>query len=117
MVVITDGKVIEEGNCFRNKELITRILKMLRKVNFEVTSVSKIGNGVPFWQEMLEGLDSDLPPQVALEVGVEAGTHKPLKENKRSRRVRHISSAISIAGRNGEMISRRKIFAAHCRIQ
>jgi hypothetical protein len=56
---------------------------------------------------MLEGLDSDLPPQVKLEVGVEAGTHKPLKENKRSRRVRHISSAISIAGRNGEMISRR----------
>jgi hypothetical protein len=40
MVVITDGKVIEEGNCFRNKELITSIFKMLRNVNFEVTSVS-----------------------------------------------------------------------------
>jgi hypothetical protein len=41
---------------------------------------------------MLEGLDSDLPPQVALEVVGEAGTNKPLKENNRSRRVRHISS-------------------------
>jgi hypothetical protein len=66
---------------------------------------------------MLEGLDIDLPPQVTLEVGGEAGTNKPLKENKRSRRVRHISSAISIAGRNGKMISRRKIFATHSRIQ
>jgi hypothetical protein len=36
MVVITDGKVIEEGNCFRNKELITSILKMLRKVNLRL---------------------------------------------------------------------------------
>lgn len=54
MVVIADGKVIEAGNCFRNKELITSIFKMLRNVNFEVTSVStKIGNGVPFYKEML----------------------------------------------------------------
>jgi hypothetical protein len=40
LVVITDGKVIEEGNCFRNEELITSIFKMLRNVKFEVTSVS-----------------------------------------------------------------------------
>ena len=59
MVVIADGKVIEEGNCFSTKELINSILKILRNVNFEVTSVSvKIGNGVPFYKEMLEGLDS-----------------------------------------------------------
>ena len=49
---------------------------------------------------MLEGLDIDLPPQVTLEVGGEAGTNKPLKENKRSRRVRHISLAIRIARGN-----------------
>jgi hypothetical protein len=46
---------------------------------------------------MLEGLDSDLPPQVAIDAVREAGTNKPLKENNRSRRVRHISSAIRIA--------------------
>ena len=117
MVAIADGNVIEEGNCFSTKELITSILKILRNVNFEVTSVSfKIGNGVPFYKEMLEGLDSDLPPQVAIEVVGEAGTNKPLKENNRSRRVRHISSAILIAGRNGKVVPRRKIFAAHSRI-
>ena len=117
LVVIADGKVIEEGNCFSNKELINSILKMLRNVNFEVTGVSvKIGNGVPFYKEMLEGLDSALPPQVVLEVVSEAGTNKPLKENKRSRGVRHISSAICIAGRSGNIVPRRKIFAAHSRI-
>ena len=118
MVAIVDGKVIEEGNCFSSKELITSILKILRNVNFKGTSVSvKIGNDFHFLKEMLEGLDTDLPPHIEPEVVVEAGTNKPLKENKRSRRVRHISSAISIAGRNGKMISRRKIFAAHSRIQ
>ena len=118
MVAIADGKVIEEGNCFSTKELITSILKILRNINFEVTSVSvKIGNGVHFYKEMLEGLDSDLPPQVALELVGEAGTNKPLKENSRSRRVRHISSAIRIAGRNGKIVPRRKIFATHSRIQ
>jgi hypothetical protein len=65
---------------------------------------------------MLEGLDSDLPPQVALEVVCEAGSNKPLKENNRSRRVRHIPSH-NHAGRNGKVIPRRKIFAAHSRIQ
>jgi hypothetical protein len=38
MVVIADGKVIEEGNCFSNKELITSIFKILRNVNFENTA-------------------------------------------------------------------------------
>jgi hypothetical protein len=66
---------------------------------------------------MLEGLDSDLPSQVEIEVVGEAGTNKPLKENKCSRRARHIISAIRIAQRKVEIISRRKIFAAHSRIQ
>jgi hypothetical protein len=117
MVTIANGKVIEEGNCFSTKELITRILKILRNINFETTSISvKIGNEIPFYKEMLS-LDSYLPPQVALEVLGEAGTNKPLKENNRSRRVRHISSALRIAGRNGKIVPRRKIFATYSRIQ
>jgi hypothetical protein len=66
---------------------------------------------------MLEGLDSDLPPQVLLEVASEAGTNKPLKENKRSRGVRHISSAKRISGRVGKIAPRRKLIAANSRIQ
>jgi hypothetical protein len=118
LVAVADGKVIEEGNCFSTKELIDSILKVLRNVNFGVTNVSvKIGNGVPVYKELLEDLDGALPPQIILEVVSEAGTNKPLKEKKRSRRVRHISSATRIAERTGNIIPRRKTIAAHNRIQ
>jgi hypothetical protein len=118
LVAMADGKVIEEGNCFSTKEVLNSILKILRNVNFALTKVSvKIGNGVPVYKELLEGLDSALSSRVALEVVDEAGTNKPLKENKRSRGVRHISSATRIAGRTGYIISRGKAIAANSRIQ
>ncbi len=118
IVVIADGKVIETGKCFDTKELITSILKILRNVNFEVTSDSvKIGRVVLFCTEMLEDLESDLPLEVALDVVGEAGTNKPLKENRRSRRVRNIPLALRIAGRSEKIISRRNIVAAHSRIK
>jgi hypothetical protein len=118
LVAVADGKVIEEGNCFSSEEVICSIIKILGNVDFAVTSVSvKIGNGVPIYKEMLGDLDNSLPPQINLEVVDEARTNKPLKESKRSRGVRHISSAIRIAGRIGKIVPRRKIIAAHSRIQ
>jgi hypothetical protein len=72
---------------------------------------------VPIYKELLEDLDNVLPPQVVLEVVSEAGTNKPLKENKRSRGVRHISSAKRIAVRVGKFAPRRKLIAANSRIQ
>jgi len=118
LVALADGKVIEEGNCFSSKEVISSIIKILGNVDFAVTTVSvKIGNGVPIYKELLGDLDDALPPQVALEVVDEAGTNKPLKENKRSRGVRYISSATRIAGRIGNIFPRRKTIAAHSRIQ
>ena len=72
---------------------------------------------VPVYEELLEDLDVALPPQVVLEVVNEAGTNKPLKENKRSRGVRYILSAKRIAGRTGNIIPRSKTIAAHNRIK
>jgi len=118
LVALADGKVIEEGNCFSSEEVICSIIKILGKIDFAVTSVSvKIGNGVPIYKEMLGDLDNALPPQITIEVVNEAGTNKPLEENKGSRGVRHISSAKHIAGRIGNIVSRRKTIAAHSRIQ
>ncbi|HLN90054.1 MAG TPA: hypothetical protein VK253_08310 [Candidatus Binatia bacterium] len=118
LVVLADGKVLEEGNCFSTQEVTTSLLKVVRNVNFEVTNVSvKIGNGVPVCRELFRDLDDALPPKVTLEVVSEAGTNKPLKDNKRSRGVRHISSAICIAGRNGNIVPRRKHIAADSRIE
>jgi hypothetical protein len=118
LVAVADGKVIEEGNCFSSEEVISSIIKILGNVDFAVTTVSgKIEKGVPIYKELFRDLDDALPPQIALEVVDEAGTHKPLKENKRSGGVRHISSAIRITGRAGNIFPRRKTIAAHSRIQ
>ncbi len=112
LAVLADGKVIEEGNCYSSRELVNSILKILRTVNFSVTSVSvKIGDGVPVYMELLQDLDEVLPDQVAFEVVGEAGTNRPLVAH--SRKIRHISSAIRIAGRTGRLLVRRKKVAAN----
>ena len=114
LAALADGEVIEEGNCFSTQEVISSIIKTLRNVNFTVTGVSvKIGNGVQVYRELVEALDDALPPAVVLEVVSEAGTNLPLKKNTRSRRIRHISSAIRIAGRTGHVIPRRKMIATN----
>jgi hypothetical protein len=114
LAVIADGKVIDENNCLSPHEITINIQKAIRNVNFNQTSVTvKIGNGVPIYYEILEELDNSLPPEVKLEVVNEFGTNRSLKENKRSRKIRHISSAIRIAGRSGYIIERRKLFAAY----
>jgi hypothetical protein len=112
LAVIADGNIIKVENCFSSKEIINSISKTLKKINFDQTSVCvKIGNGVPVHKDLLEALDQALPQQIILEVVNERGTNKPLKENKRSRTVRHISSAIRIAGRLGYTFPRSKTFA------
>jgi hypothetical protein len=118
LVALGDGKVIEEGNCFSNQEVACSIIKILQDIDFAVTKVSvKIGNGVSIYKELLEDLDCALPPQVRLEIVGEAGTNKSLIENKRSRGIRHISSANRIAERVGSKFPRSKVVASHNRIQ
>jgi hypothetical protein len=117
LAVLADGKLIEEGNCYSTQEVIGKIIKTLKNVNFSQTDVSvKIGNGVPIYKKLLEALDIALPHQVALEVVNEARTNKPLKDGH-SREIRHISSAIRIAGRTGHIANRRNQVAANSRIQ
>jgi hypothetical protein len=114
LAVIADGNIIDEENCFSPHEVVNSINKIIKNVNFAVTSVYvKIGNGVPIYKDLIEELDKAVAPQVTLEVVSEAGTNKPLKENKRSRGVRHISSAKRIAGRSGYIFPRSKTLAAN----
>jgi len=109
LAVIADGKVNETGNCFSIQEALTKISSVIKSVDFSSTAVSiKIGSGVPAYKELLETLDAALPPEVVLEVVSEAGTNRPLDENKHRRGLRDIASAIRIAGRAGHVYPRRK---------
>jgi hypothetical protein len=114
LVVIADRKIIDKANCLCIPEVLRKIKSVLKNVNLSVTIVRvKIGNGVPAFKDLIESLDAELSPKVILEVVGEAGTNKPLKVNKRSRNLRHISSAIRIAGRVGYIYSRREMIEAN----
>ena len=107
LAIVADGNIIEVENCFSSQEVINCINKIIKNVNFMQTIVTvKIGNGIPLYRDLLEALDEALPAKVALEVVNEMGTNRPIKENRRSRGIRHISSAIRIAGRSGYTFSR-----------
>jgi hypothetical protein len=109
VAVIADGKIIDKANCFSVLEVTSKICNTLKNFNLTSTTVKiKIGSGVPTYKDLTEALDAELPPKVILEVVSEAGTNKPLKENKRSRNLRHILSATRIAARSGYIYPRRK---------
>jgi len=109
LAIITDGKISETENCFSTSEVSKSIKRLLRHVNPSSTQVIvKIGNGVPAHKELLETLNTDLPSGIVLEVVSEAGTNRAGKNEKHRRGLRDIASATRIAGRSGQVYSRRQ---------
>jgi hypothetical protein len=109
LAVIADGKVNETENCFSVQEVLNKIKNIIKNVDISSTVVSvRIGNGVPAYKDLLETLNSALPPRVVLEVVSEAGTNRHINGNKHRRGLRDIVSAIRIAGRVGHIYPRRK---------
>lgn len=109
IAVVADGKVTETANCFSIQDVLIKMSSLTKNVDFSSTVVAiRIGNGVPAYRDLLEALDVALPHKILLEVVNEAGTDRPLKENKHRRGLRDIDSAIIIAGRNGYVYPRRK---------
>jgi len=107
LAVIADGKVVDKANCLSIREVNNKIKSILKNVNLSATNVKiKIGNGVPAYKELIEALDNTLPPKVILEAVNEAGTNLPL--SKRSRSLRHITSATRIGTRVGYIYQRKE---------
>jgi hypothetical protein len=107
VAVIADGKIIDKANCLSIREVVIKLKSILKNVCLSATIVKiKIGNGVPAYKELIKALDNTLPPKVVLEVVSEAGTNMPIA--KRSRNVRHITSATRIAARVGYIYQRRE---------
>ncbi len=107
LAAIFDGKINEKENLYNIHEVVNKIKSILKNVDFNSTNaVVKIGNGIPAYRELVVALDEALPSSVDLEVVSEVGSNQPL--NKRSRRLRHISSATRIAARTGYIYPRKK---------
>ncbi len=102
VAAIADGGVVETENCFSIKEVLQKINSVLKTISVTSTMVTvKVGNGVPVYRELMDELDETLPPQVRLEIVGEAGTNHHRHHDKHGRELRHILSAIRIAGRQG----------------
>lgn len=108
VAVVADGIVIHTGNCFNIKEVLNEIKNVLKVTDISLSAVTvKIGRGVPIYKELVEKLDSVLPPTIILEVVGEHGTNRNISSGRR-RGLRDIVSAIRIAGRTGNIYTRRK---------
>jgi hypothetical protein len=107
LVVIADGKIVDKANCLSIREMDNKIKSILKNVNLSTTSVKiKVGNGVPVYKGLIEALDNTLPPKIVLEIVSEVGTNLPV--SKRSRCLRHITSATRISARAGCIYQRKE---------
>ncbi len=106
VAVVADGKVEEARNCFGLNEAEKEIVNLVKGFDSATEVKVKIGNGVPIYKELLESLDSDLPPKVTLEVVSEAGTDRPARDGSHRRGLRDLASAIRIAARSGHVFPR-----------
>lgn len=109
VAVVADGAVVDSENCFSVKETTDRIRGVMKTVDPAKSSVTvKIGSGTPAYRELLKALEKVLPSEVMLEIVEEAGTDRHVGEAQHGREVRHIVSAIKIAGRTGCVYPRRQ---------
>jgi hypothetical protein len=104
--VVADGRGSETKNCFGTHEVLDELKNIIKMFDTFTKVVVKIGNGVPVYKELLANLDSELPPQVVLEVVSEAGTDRPARRASHRRGLRDIASAIRIAARTGRVYVR-----------
>jgi hypothetical protein len=102
IAVIADTDIIDTENCESVRETANKIRNTLRTIDLTKTKVTiKIGSGVPIYRDMLDTLDAELPPEVALVIVREEGTNRYTREDSHRRGFRHMASAIRIAGRAG----------------
>ena len=106
LAVVADGKITETDNCFGIQEALKNIKNLLKGIDASTSITVKTGNGVPIYRDLLEAMDSELPPHVRLEIVSEAGTDRPTKEGSHRRGLRDIASAIRIAARTGRAYQR-----------
>lgn len=83
------------------------VLQAFKKIPTS-TNVVKIGNAPTYTRELLSLLDDALPENATIEIVSEEGTSHFTKDTIHRRGIRDMMSAAMIAGRKGQIYSRRK---------
>lgn len=108
VAITADGKVLETATSSSLEETVNTVLESLSRTPATV-NVVKIGNGAPIYAEKLVHLlNMSLPKRVVIKIVSEAGTSHFMRETTHRRGSRDMMSAIKIAERNGQVLSRRK---------
>ena len=108
VAILGDGNVLKAFYCSSLEETLKVILENLKRTGASV-KVVKIGDGTPtYTKELLHLLDKSLPQSVTIETVSEAGTSHFVKDTVHRRGLRDMMSAKMIAGRQGQVYSRRR---------
>jgi len=108
VAVLGDDNVLETFNCSSLEETVKTIMDSLKRAPATV-SVVKVGNGAhTYTKELLHLLDATITRDVIIEIVSEAGTSHLTNETAHRRGLRDMMSAIEIARRKGQAISRKK---------
>lgn len=107
VAILGDGNVIETFSCSSSEETANAVLQAFRKIPTSI-NVVKVGDAPAYAKELLRLLDDTLPENVTIEIVSEAGTSHFTKDTVHRRGIRDMMSATMIAGRTGQLYSRRK---------
>jgi len=108
VAILADGNVIETFSCLSSEETVKAILQTFNKIPTSIYVV-KVGDAPIYMKELLRLLDDTLPKNVTVEIVSEAGTSHFARDTIHRRGIRDMMSAAMIAGRKGQLYSRRKI--------
>ena len=109
IAILGDNKVLATLTASNLEEASHLVVDSLKRFPAEVRVV-RVGNGPPeYTRTLLSSLDKTLPEETLMEIVNEVGTSR-LTNNSVNRRVlRDAVSAIKIAGRNGQVFSRKNV--------
>jgi hypothetical protein len=107
VAILGDGNVVETFSCSSSGETVKAILQAFRKIP-TLINVVKVGDAPAYTRELLSLLDDTLPENVTIEIVSEAGTSHFTRDTVHRRGIRDMMSATMIAGRTGQLYSRRK---------
>jgi len=107
VAILGDGNVIETFSCSSSEETVKAIVHAVKRIPATI-NVVKIGDAPIYAKELLSLLDDTLPENATIEIVSEAGTSHFTKDTIHRRGIRDMMSATMIAGRKGQLYSRRK---------